>query len=116
MTIRASQSIRRIASAAVVATCSVACSDPHASDSARHAVARGGEVSRIGASQATACTATATSLTPASWRVAAETAGAARPSTLHVVADVPLPGPANRFDYQSVDPAAGRLYVSHMNA
>jgi DNA-binding beta-propeller fold protein YncE len=35
---------------------------------------------------------------------------------LRVVADVPLPGPANRFDYQSIDPASGRLYISHMNA
>lgn len=35
---------------------------------------------------------------------------------LHVVADVPLPGPPVRFDYQSVDTAAGRLYVAHMNA
>jgi DNA-binding beta-propeller fold protein YncE len=32
------------------------------------------------------------------------------------VADVPLPGPAVRFDYQSVDPTAHRLYVAHMNA
>jgi YVTN family beta-propeller protein len=32
------------------------------------------------------------------------------------VADIPLPGPAARFDYQSVDTAAGRLYVAHMNA
>jgi DNA-binding beta-propeller fold protein YncE len=29
---------------------------------------------------------------------------------------VPLPGPANRFDYQSVDPERRRLYISHMNA
>ncbi|NUS33494.1 MAG: YncE family protein [Gemmatimonadaceae bacterium] len=35
---------------------------------------------------------------------------------LRVVADVPLSGPANRFDYQSIDPARGRLYISHMNA
>ena len=35
---------------------------------------------------------------------------------LRVVADVPLPGPANRFDYQSIDAASGRLYISHMNA
>jgi DNA-binding beta-propeller fold protein YncE len=35
---------------------------------------------------------------------------------LRQVADVPLPGPANRFDYQSVDPDRRRLYVSHMNA
>ncbi|HEU4565991.1 MAG TPA: YncE family protein, partial [Gemmatimonadaceae bacterium] len=32
------------------------------------------------------------------------------------VADIPLPGPATRFDYQSVDPAARRLYISHMGA
>src|SRR5512143_2705576 len=35
---------------------------------------------------------------------------------LRVVADVPLPGPAVRFDYQSLDAASGRLYISHMNA
>jgi len=27
-----------------------------------------------------------------------------------------LPGPANRFDYQSLDPATGRIYMNHMNA
>ena len=32
------------------------------------------------------------------------------------VADVPLPGPAVRFDYQSLDPQNGRLYIAHMNA
>lgn len=32
------------------------------------------------------------------------------------MADISLPGPANRFDYQSVDPTKGRLYISHMNA
>lgn len=35
---------------------------------------------------------------------------------LRQVADIPLPGPANRFDYQSIDPGAGRLYMSHMDA
>lgn len=35
---------------------------------------------------------------------------------LEQVADVPLPGPAVRFDYQSVDTTAQRLYVAHMNA
>jgi DNA-binding beta-propeller fold protein YncE len=30
------------------------------------------------------------------------------------VADIPLPGGATRFDYASIDPAAGRLYFSHM--
>jgi DNA-binding beta-propeller fold protein YncE len=32
------------------------------------------------------------------------------------VADIPLPGAAVRFDYQSFDPFQGRLYISHMNA
>lgn len=32
------------------------------------------------------------------------------------VADVPLPGPAVRFDYQSFDRSHGRLYIAHMNA
>src|SRR5206468_1087099 len=32
------------------------------------------------------------------------------------LADVPCPGPAVRFDYQSIDTAARRLYISHMNA
>ncbi len=35
---------------------------------------------------------------------------------LTTVADVPMPGPAVRFDYQSFDPASGRLYIAHMNA
>lgn len=35
---------------------------------------------------------------------------------LQRVAEIPLPGPAVRFDYQSVDTAAGRLYMAHMNA
>src|SRR5690349_9912991 len=32
------------------------------------------------------------------------------------VARVPLPGPSVRFDYQSLDPASGRLWISHMDA
>jgi DNA-binding beta-propeller fold protein YncE len=35
---------------------------------------------------------------------------------LKKVADVPLPGSAVRFDYQSLDPSQGRLYIAHMNA
>jgi DNA-binding beta-propeller fold protein YncE len=35
---------------------------------------------------------------------------------LKKVSEVPLPGPANRFDYQSLDPTTGRLYLSHMGA
>ncbi|SRR6266446_7416760 len=35
---------------------------------------------------------------------------------LRVVADVSMPGPPVRFDYQSLDQDQGRLYISHMNA
>lgn len=35
---------------------------------------------------------------------------------LRKVADVPLPGPAVRFDYQSFDSTSGRLYIAHMDA
>ncbi len=31
------------------------------------------------------------------------------------VADQPLPGAANRFDYQDIDPGTGHLVVAHMN-
>ncbi len=37
-------------------------------------------------------------------------------AALKEVADVPLPGPAVRFDYQSLDASHGRLYIAHMNA
>lgn len=66
------------------------------------------------ASAQRACIATAGSLTPATWHAVLPAAAPA--ASLRVVADVPLPGPANRFDYQSIDPVARRLYVSHMNA
>ena len=33
---------------------------------------------------------------------------------LKPVADIPLPGGTTRFDYQSLDPSNGRLYLSHM--
>ncbi len=35
---------------------------------------------------------------------------------LQVVADLPLPGGASRFDYQSLESEAGRLFISHMGA
>jgi len=35
---------------------------------------------------------------------------------LERLADIPLPGPAVRFDYQSIDTTTNRLYISHMNA
>jgi len=72
--------------------------------------------------QTASCAATATSMTPAAWAPPAGHSPPGRPagaaglgaSPLTLVADVPLPGAARRFDYQSVDTAAGRLYVSHM--
>jgi DNA-binding beta-propeller fold protein YncE len=41
---------------------------------------------------------------------------AARSLPLHLVANVPLPGPSNRFDYTSLDQTANRLYIAHMDA
>jgi DNA-binding beta-propeller fold protein YncE len=35
---------------------------------------------------------------------------------LRTVADVALPGPANRFDYTSIDPTRHTLYLAHMDA
>ena len=62
------------------------------------------------------CTATRNSMTPDSWSGVAVPTRPTPAPMLRQVADIPLPGPANRFDYQSVDPAARRLYISHMNA
>ncbi len=50
---------------------------------------------------------------PASAQPAAQGTNA---SFLRPVADIPLPGPAVRFDYQSLDADNGRLYLAHMNA
>ena len=41
---------------------------------------------------------------------------ASAPVPLRLVADVPLPGPASRFDYQSIDAPHHRLYMAHMGA
>jgi len=43
-------------------------------------------------------------------------ADGAEGSPLRKVADIPLPGAAVRFDYQSLDTSQGRLYIAHMNA
>jgi DNA-binding beta-propeller fold protein YncE len=39
----------------------------------------------------------------------------AHAASLEKVVDVPLPGPANRFDYQSFDPKTGLLYIAHLS-
>ena len=63
------------------------------------------------------CRATPSSMTPATWTAPAPPSAKAPASTtarLAVVADIPLPGPAKRYDYQSFDSTTGRLYISHM--
>ena len=42
-------------------------------------------------------------------------AGASCGKVLDLVADVPMPGAAVRFDYQSMDAEHGRLYIAHMD-
>ena len=65
---------------------------------------------------APACYATQTSLTPTTWHPTARAAQAAPTSGLTLLREIPLPGPANRFDYQSFDPVTRRIYMNHMNA
>lgn len=48
--------------------------------------------------------------------VSRQTADTASALPLKLVANVPLPGPSNRFDYTSLDQTTGRLYIAHMNA
>jgi DNA-binding beta-propeller fold protein YncE len=67
-------------------------------------------------SLAPGCYATGTSMTPVSWRAPVRMPQPAPTPGLKLVREVPLPGPANRFDYQSVDPTTGRIYMNHMNA
>src|SRR5258708_16264499 len=51
---------------------------------------------------------------------AARPSNAASENTKHAplkkVADIPMPGPAVRFDYQSLDASQVRIYIAHMNA
>jgi DNA-binding beta-propeller fold protein YncE len=65
---------------------------------------------------APSCSAAPGSMTPASWRSATHSSTPAPKPGLTLVLEIPLPGPANRFDYQSVDPGTGRVYMNHMNA
>ena len=54
------------------------------------------------------CVATPTSMTPGGWNTSTAAASDALRGPLQLVQDFPLPGPANRFDYQSIDPVARR--------
>jgi DNA-binding beta-propeller fold protein YncE len=49
-------------------------------------------------------------------RHAAPPAAQGAAPVLRVVADIPLPGGAVRFDYQSLDLRSDRLYIAHMSA
>jgi len=70
----------------------------------------------FGQTAAPSCSARATSMTPAEFQAPARAPQSAPKSGLTLVKTIPLPGPANRFDYQSVDPTMGRIYMNHMNA
>ena len=71
--------------------------------------------------QTATCSATSRTMTPASWTAAPDLLARASPDRsaprtvpLVLVADVQLPGPPKRFDYQSFDSTTNRLYISHM--
>ena len=62
------------------------------------------------------CYAIATSMTPASWTVLLRSAKSAPKPGFTLLNEIPLPGPANRFDYQHYDPSTHRIYMTHMDA
>ena len=71
--------------------------------------------------QSPACIATGGTMTPSAWSAPSSLSTTASPNRatsrtapLRVVANIPLPGPAKRFDYQSFDSTSNRLYISHM--
>ena len=66
--------------------------------------------------QTASCIASRSTMTPSGWITPAMHSPDESRGALRLVANIPLPGPANRFDYQSVDPVKRRLYISHMNA
>lgn len=62
----------------------------------------------------TSCNASANSMGTAEATLSVNREAARSGAPLRVIADIPLPGAAKRFDYQSFDPTSGRLYISHM--
>ena len=71
--------------------------------------------------QNSACSATGGSMTPSAWSAPSSGSAIAPPkhamplaAPLRVVVDIPLPGLAKRFDYQSFDSTTNRLFISHM--
>jgi YVTN family beta-propeller protein len=56
------------------------------------------------------------SASPLPLRMQASPSPARESAHLETVADIPLPGGASRFDYQSVDPRSRLLFISHLGA
>jgi YVTN family beta-propeller protein len=50
------------------------------------------------------------------WSLAASPRASTSTLPLQTVADVPLPGTTSRFDYQSLNPQRGRLFIAHLGA
>ncbi len=48
--------------------------------------------------------------------VLGQTSARGAPPVLRTVAEIPLTGPAVRFDYQTLDTLSNRLYIAHMDA
>ena len=82
------------------------------------ALAAAGAMPAIAAAQVerASCSATASTMTPPAWTAPPQRTAKATATTapLAAVADIELPGPAKRFDYQSFDTTTGRLYIAHM--
>lgn len=109
---RIGQNAALLALLALVAACGGA--QERVDDTAQQA-ARGARENLL-RGDAPSCYATPTSLTPPDWHASASNPPSdSGRGKLRVVRDVPLPGRAGRFDYQSVDTVAHRLYISHMN-
>jgi len=62
------------------------------------------------------CVASASSMTPSHWVAAPVNSPRSLRRRLQTIATIPLPGPANRYDYQSIDTISHRLYINHMNS
>ena len=58
----------------------------------------------------------APSASPLPVRIQVSPSPARESARLETVADIPLPGGASRFDYQSVDPRSRLLFISHLGA
>jgi len=70
----------------------------------------------VRAQTSTSCYATPKSMTPPTWRTPPVVSQRRPAPGLRLLREIPLPGPANRFDYQSFDPSTHRIYINHMNA